>query len=235
MNSFLRFTRNYRNIVNGNKVVIVNRDTGMWMRISKECFDILEEAILKECKKDELLQSFQDTEDREYFEELLDTAEKLGVISECREAPKRIETVYLILTNRCNLKCKHCCVSAEAIGNEIVNSELNTISFKKAIDKIVACNPDRIIVSGGEPMIRKDFMEIIQYLRSLYRGMIDLSTNAILINSENVKEIIRNVDRIDISIVKNSMSCHSSALTRCHKLTHLFVTTSGAFAPDFLL
>ena len=35
--------------------------------------------------------------------------------------------------------------------------------------------------------------------------------------------------------VKNSMSCHSSALTRCHKLTHLFVTTSGAFAPDFLL
>ena len=188
MNSFLRFTRNYRNIVNGNKVVIVNRDTGMWMRISKECFDILDEAILKECKKEELLQSFQDTEDREYFEELLDNAEKLGVISECREAPKRIETVYLILTNRCNLKCKHCCVSAEAIGNEIVNSELNTISFKKAIDKIVACNPDRIIVSGGEPMIRKDFMEIIQYLRSLYRGMIDLSTNAILINSENVKE-----------------------------------------------
>ena len=200
MNSFLRFTRNYRNIVNGNKVVIVNRDTGMWMRISKECFDLLDEAILKECKKEELLQSFQDTEDREYFEELLDNAEKLGVISECREAPKRIETVYLILTNRCNLKCKHCCVSAEAIGNEIVNSELNTISFKKAIDKIVACNPDRIIVSGGEPMIRKDFMEIIQYLRSLYRGMIDLSTNAILINSENVKEIIRNVDRIDISI-----------------------------------
>lgn len=180
--------------------MIVNRDTGMWMRISKECFDILDEAILKECKKEELLQSFQDTEDREYFEELLDNAEKLGVISECREAPKRIETVYLILTNRCNLKCKHCCVSAEAIGNEIVNSELNTISFKKAIDKIVACNPDRIIVSGGEPMIRKDFMEIIQYLRSLYRGMIDLSTNAILINSENVKEIIRNVDRIDISI-----------------------------------
>ena len=36
-------------------------------------------------------------------------------------------------------------------------------------------------------------------------------------------------------IVKNSMSCHSSALTRCHKLTHLFVTTSGAFTPDFLL
>ena len=47
MNSFLRFTRNYRNIVNGNKVVIVNRDTGMWMRISKECFDTINEQISK--------------------------------------------------------------------------------------------------------------------------------------------------------------------------------------------
>ena len=31
------------------------------------------------------------------------------------------------------------------------------------------------------------------------------------------------------------MSCHSSALTRCHKLIHLSVTVSGAFAPDLLL
>ncbi len=31
------------------------------------------------------------------------------------------------------------------------------------------------------------------------------------------------------------MSCHNSALTRCHKLTLLSVTASGALAPDFLL
>ena len=31
------------------------------------------------------------------------------------------------------------------------------------------------------------------------------------------------------------MSYHNSALTRCHKLTHLSVTVSGALAPDFLL
>ena len=31
------------------------------------------------------------------------------------------------------------------------------------------------------------------------------------------------------------MSCHSSALTHCHKLIQFSVTTFGAFAPDFLL
>lgn len=170
MASFLKFTRNYRNIINGSKVVIVNRDTGMWMRISKECFDILEEAVLKECGKEELLQSFQDAEDREYFEKLIDNAEGLGVLSDKEEDSKRLETVYLILTNRCNLKCKHCCVSAESISNTISNNEIDTIAFKKVIDKVTASNPDRIIVSGGEPMIRKDFMEIMQYLRHQYHG-----------------------------------------------------------------
>lgn len=37
------------------------------------------------------------------------------------------------------------------------------------------------------------------------------------------------------SYVKNFMSCHSSALTRCHKLIHLSVIVSGAFTPDLLL
>ena len=200
MASFLRFTRNYRSIINEEKVVIVNRDTGMWMRISKECFDILEEAILKKCQKGELLEAFSDTEDKVYFGQLLDNAEKIGVISDKEEIPKRIETVYLILTNRCNLKCKHCCVSAESVNDEICNTEMDTDAFKRAIDKVVECKPDRIIVSGGEPMIRKDFMEIMKYLREQYSGVIDLSTNAILINELNVKEIVRYIDRIDISI-----------------------------------
>ena len=34
-------------------------------------------------------------------------------------------------------------------------------------------------------------------------------------------------------LVKNSMSCHSSAFTHCHKLIHLSVTDSGAITPDF--
>lgn len=38
-----------------------------------------------------------------------------------------------------------------------------------------------------------------------------------------------------IIFVENSMSCHSSALIHYHKLIHLSVTDSGAFAPVFLL
>lgn len=161
MASFLRFTRNYRSIINEEKVVIVNRDTGMWMRISKECFDILEEAILKKCQKCELLEAFQDIEDKVYFGQLLDNAEKIGVISDKEEAPKRIETVYLILTNRCNLKYKHCCVSAESINDEICNNEMGTDAIKRAIDKVVECKPDiGDVFSGLNAQKVKDFCGI---------------------------------------------------------------------------
>ena len=101
----------------------------------------------------------------------------------------KLSNTTLVVTFRCNLKCKHCCVSAESISNTISNNEIDTIAFKKVIDKVTASNPDRIIVSGGEPMIRKDFMEIMQYLRHQYHGKIDLSTNATLINDTNVKDI----------------------------------------------
>ena len=200
MELYLRYTRTYRSIVNDDKVILVNRDTGQWMRISKECFDILNDAISNRYMASSLLETFQDPEDREYFEKLLKNAMEMGVISENEGNSKKIETIYLILTNRCNLKCKHCCVSAEGVNNKIIDNEMNTDAFKNAIDKVAACNPDRVIVSGGEPMIRKDFLELMQYLRNKYSGIIGLSTNAVLINRTNVKDVIKNVDRIDISI-----------------------------------
>lgn len=88
--------------------------------------------------------------------------------------------------------------SAESISNTISNNEIDTIAFKKVIDKVTASNPDRIIVSGGEPMIRKDFMEIMQYLRHQYHGKIDLSTNATLINDTNVKDMSWLIRKIQI-------------------------------------
>ena len=199
MQEKLNYSVNMRYIINENKVVLANRKTGEWIRISKECFEILNSAIDNSMTKNELFDCLADGEDRLYFKDLLDKLEIMHIISD--ETPTReIETIYLIVTNRCNLKCKHCCVNADNIDSKIVKQEMSTDVVKSVIDKLIVCAPTRIILTGGEPMIREDFFTILAYLRENYSGEIRLATNALLINENNVQEIVRCINQIDISI-----------------------------------
>ena len=74
----------------------------------------------------------------------------------------RLESVQISLTNRCNLKCKHCAASANSING---NDPLTTAEFKTIIDKLLSCKVEKIILSGGEPLVRNDLIEILHYIR----------------------------------------------------------------------
>ena len=45
----------YREIINGDKVIIANRDTGSWIRISRQCRDIVCTACEFSLKNSEIL------------------------------------------------------------------------------------------------------------------------------------------------------------------------------------
>lgn len=93
----------YREIINGDKVIIANRDTGSWIRISRQCRDIVCTACEFSLTNSEILESLADDEDRIYINELLKKLKELGVIGD-EEKEEVIDVVYLLLTNRCNLK-----------------------------------------------------------------------------------------------------------------------------------
>ncbi|MEE8412829.1 MAG: radical SAM protein, partial [Acidobacteriota bacterium] len=72
------------------------------------------------------------------------------------------------LTYRCNLACEHCYLDAG--GSPLVESEafadrseLNTEQCKKIIDDIAAFAPEALtILTGGEPLLRRDILAIIR-------------------------------------------------------------------------
>ncbi len=67
------------------------------------------------------------------------------------------------LTKRCNLRCAHCYLSA---GERDAGSadELTTEECFRVIDGMVQVNPASILVlTGGEPLLRKDLSQIAQY------------------------------------------------------------------------
>lgn len=66
------------------------------------------------------------------------------------------------LTQRCNLECAHCYMSAYAGAD--TRGELTTDECRRVMDEIATVNPDVfLILTGGEPLLRRDIWELASY------------------------------------------------------------------------
>jgi len=101
------------------------------------------------------------------------------------------------MTRRCNLKCIHCYSNSADIDYP---DELTTEEGKKLIDDLAAFGSPVILFSGGEPLIRKDLLELAQYATD--KGMrAVISTNGTLIT----QEIAARLRKIGLSYVGVSL------------------------------
>lgn len=87
------------------------------------------------------------------------------------------------LTKRCNLLCPHCYI--EALN--VPTPELTESEAKFVIDELSYLNSRLMLVlSGGEPMLRKDIFDIVHYASQ--SGFITvLGSNGTLLTTENLK------------------------------------------------
>ncbi len=87
-------------------------------------------------------------------------------------------------TKRCNLRCVHCYAFAE--GEDYKGDELSTREGKALIDDLAAFGVPVILFSGGEPVLREDLPELIDYtVKKGIRAVI--STNGTLITREKAQ------------------------------------------------
>ncbi|HPZ06685.1 MAG TPA: radical SAM protein [Candidatus Eremiobacteraeota bacterium] len=97
---------------------------------------------------------------------------------------RRPVTVWNI-TRTCNLKCIHCYTDSH---NKIYEGELTTKEGKILLKDLVDFKIPAILFSGGEPLIRKDIFDLVNYANSL--GLrCTLSTNGTLITEEIAEKI----------------------------------------------
>lgn len=84
----------------------------------------------------------------------------------------------LELTYRCNLRCKHCYGMMDSPLKEM---DYNTIA--RILDEIKKAGCLWLLVTGGEPLIRRDFLKIYTYAKQ--QGfLVTIFTNATLITAE---------------------------------------------------
>lgn len=112
--------------------------------------------------------------------------------------------VYLGLTYFCNLKCKHCYVSREAVRN------ISRIQIERLIEQMARFGVFKIVFTHGESLLRRDIFKIISFC---YQLKIDttLITNGILLDDKVAKKLKKaRVSRIVISFDSLSKEYHDN-------------------------
>jgi radical SAM protein with 4Fe4S-binding SPASM domain len=100
--------------------------------------------------------------------------------------------VRWVATYECNLHCKHC----EASAGEKRADELTTEEICRAVKEMGKMGVRGFYVSGGEPLLRKDFFEVISMAKR--EGMnISISTNGYLV--ERFEDQLSSVKPLRIS------------------------------------
>ncbi|MBM7855571.1 putative heme d1 biosynthesis radical SAM protein NirJ2 [Desulfohalotomaculum tongense] len=102
-------------------------------------------------------------------------------------------------TNACNMYCEHCYRDAGAK----VEEELNTEEGKALIDEIVKAGFKILIFSGGEPLMRDDIFELVEYAR--FKGLRPvLGTNGTLITPQ-VARLLKKAGAMGVGISLDSV------------------------------
>ena len=101
------------------------------------------------------------------------------------------------ITRSCNLSCAHCRAAAE-FGH--YHGELKLDEIKATIDDIVTISNPIIILTGGEPLMRSDIWEIVDYAQA--RGAMPvIGTNATLITDDIAQKMAdHRIPRISVSV-----------------------------------
>lgn len=97
--------------------------------------------------------------------------------------------LFLELTSRCNARCEHC--GSRCDGNE-QGEEVSSELIKKTLKEVAEhYDPGTVMlnVTGGEPLMRKDFFELMKYAKSLGFPW-GITTNGSLITANVVEKLI---------------------------------------------
>lgn len=121
------------------------------------------------------------------YSKLFDTArDSYSMLSYNNKSGKALIPLryFFELTYLCNLNCPYCYV-----GKDRKKDELTTQEWFNIIDQIPFYS--FVTLVGGEPLLRKDFIPILEKTAKKTFGKLNVVTNGVLINDEIIDAFIR--------------------------------------------
>ncbi len=101
-------------------------------------------------------------------------------------SPKELKELWLHTNNICNLACSHCLVgSAPWVKDWGLPAEI----LRDLIQQALGLGVERFYMTGGEPFMRKDIFDLIQFITEEKGRELILLTNATLFQGERLERL----------------------------------------------
>ena len=109
------------------------------------------------------------------------------------------------ITERCNLKCKHCYFDEKFLKNELSSNKLFAVldDYTNLLKKWkLSREASRISITGGEPMVKNDFFKFLEKCyQNREKTKYGVLTNGILLNDEKEANLKRfKIDYAQVSL-----------------------------------
>lgn len=197
---------------NSEKKMFLNGDVHMHRKDNKELiiFSSIPEWFIGEVGIYDAIRSFEGKSlldiDEDNTKELFKTLQEMELLVSDNELVKEkvekdiepVNGMWINVDSNCNLRCKHC----------FIGETLNTTKDKLTVDDYKTLAADlqelstgnlRVVIAGGEPLLRKDILEIIECfnIKGLHPNVI---TNGLLLSKEIISYLAKNQIETTISL-----------------------------------
>ncbi|MEI6314964.1 MAG: radical SAM protein [Syntrophus sp. (in: bacteria)] len=145
-----------------------------------------------------------------------------------------LTSLYLYLSERCNLRCRHCWVSPtvpDDAGEEAIDFAVLTRTIAAAKELGLGT----VKLTGGEPFLRKDIVELLRFLHG-EELCIDIESNGTMIDRDTARIIKEcGVRQVSVSLdsaravqhdkLRGIKGCHEKSVAALHYLRAEEITT----------
>lgn len=190
--------------------------------------NIFANTVKKTCKTYKYVDTDDIKEDLEYILKVLFAIargfdpeveiEKLSIRAYAKNmtAPHRMDLMVSAMTDshgnwHCNQKCTFCYAAGQCKSG---SKELSTEEWKKVIDKLRDANVPMVTFTGGEPTMREDVVELVDFAKQFVTR---LNTNGVKLTTElagKLKEA--GLDSVQVTLYSSDEEVHNSLVGSNH-------------------
>lgn len=107
------------------------------------------------------------------------------------------EGAYVHVTNKCNLHCVGCYSLDDKRNKE---TDLDKEAYFSIFDLLCNVGVKAVVISGGEPLMYKNILELLDYARNVKKLRVTLITNGTVRNPAIIHELKDKLDEICVSV-----------------------------------